>query len=156
MAGSVRKDGDSATGSRVDQEAEMRQTQLDTAGRAELQLTEEEKAVLIECRRNSTARGRWAWPIETVNLDLVLLQVWRQLQAQFFSYELSLPQVSLSLLSLSLTLTLSVCRPSTTPPPAMVFNLLHFCWSSEFPDRIEVLQTDLSEQDHVSGPLCAG
>lgn len=82
----MQKDGDSATGSRVGQEAEMRQTRLDTAGRAELQLTEEEKAVLMECRRNSTARGRWAWPIETVNL--VLLQVWRQLQARFFSCEL--------------------------------------------------------------------
>ena len=155
MAGSVRKDGDSATGSRVGQEAEMRQTRLDTAGRAEVQLTEEEKAVLIECRRNSTARGRWAWPIETVNLVIaaglaatagsILL-----LRALIASGE---PP---SLLSLSLTLTLSVCRPSTTPPPAMVFNLLHFSWSSEFPDRIEVLQRGLSEQDHVSGPLCAG
>lgn len=155
MAGSVQKDGDSATGSRVGQEAEMRQTRLDTAGRAELQLTEEEKAVLMECRRNSTARGRCAWPIETVNLVIaaglaatagsILL-----LRALIASGE------PLSSLSLSHSHSFSVCRQSTTPPPAMVFTLLHFSWSSEFPDRIEVLQTDLSGQDHVSGPLCAG
>jgi hypothetical protein len=45
------------TGGRTSQEAGVKQDGLASSGKAPLQLTEEEKAVLMECRRNSTARG---------------------------------------------------------------------------------------------------
>ena len=45
------------TGGRTAQEARVKRDGLASSGKAPLQLTEEEKGVLMECRRNSTARG---------------------------------------------------------------------------------------------------
>ncbi|CAI8040460.1 OCIA domain-containing protein 1 [Geodia barretti] len=45
------------TGGRTAQEARVKRDGLASSGKAPLQLTGEEKAVLMECRRNSTARG---------------------------------------------------------------------------------------------------
>ena len=46
------------TGGRTAQEARVKRDGLASSGKAPLQLTEEEKGVLMECRRNSTARGK--------------------------------------------------------------------------------------------------
>ena len=53
-AGPMRRRGEGSAGRGREGEG------AEGSGTAPLQLTEEEKAVLVQCRRNSTARGRWA------------------------------------------------------------------------------------------------
>ena len=132
-------------------EAGMKQNQ-GAPEKAPLQLSEEEKAVLMECRRNSTARGRWAWPPCT-RYSVVCRSSggcgFARPPAGCHWLRCASPSPE------SLLTTLFSCRQSATARPAMVFTVLHGSWGGGVPGWPEVVQRSLSGQDHGSGALCS-
>ena len=127
-----------------------------------LQLCEEEKAVLMECRRNSLARGSRSgctpcWPQDMLSVPPCRSAALSQLRCAAQDADWNRCRLPLPTQVPALSVPSSPPpRPCPSPRAAVVLRLLHRSGGSGLPGWHAVVPAPLPGEDHDSGALGSG